>query len=86
MKTARSNVSIQRWGNSLAVRIPVAIARRSHFEIGTPVELVVQEDGVVIRATGSKVLTLDERLERFDPKQHGHEVMMTSLVGEERFE
>lgn len=86
MKTTRSSLSIQKWGNSLAVRIPVAIARRSHFEVGTPVELVVQKDGVVIRVTGNKVLTLAERLEKFDPKLHGHEVMATNLVGEERFE
>jgi antitoxin MazE len=35
-KTA--TLTIQQWGNSLAVRIPAPVARSAHFEVGLEVE------------------------------------------------
>jgi antitoxin component of MazEF toxin-antitoxin module len=32
-------LTLQQWGNSLAVRIPAALARSAHFSVGQPVEL-----------------------------------------------
>jgi antitoxin MazE len=78
-------LTVQKWGNSLAVRIPAAIARSAHFHLGTPVELAVQEGGIVVRPTGERKLTLNERLEIFDPKIHGGEVMESGRVGKEKF-
>ena len=34
---------IQKWGNSLAVRIPKAFVREAHVAYGTPVDLSVDE-------------------------------------------
>jgi antitoxin MazE len=42
-----STLSLQQWGNSLAVRIPAAVARLAHFSLGQPVELVVENESVV---------------------------------------
>lgn len=42
----RSHVT--KWGNSLAVRIPRAFARQAGFEEGSPVDLVVERDRIVI--------------------------------------
>jgi antitoxin MazE len=80
-----ATLTVQKWGNSLAVRIPAEIARGAHFHVGTQVELAMQEDGIVVRSTGERKLTLDERLEIFDPKKHGGEVMASGRIGLEEF-
>ncbi|MBV6324507.1 AbrB/MazE/SpoVT family DNA-binding domain-containing protein [Duganella violaceipulchra] len=43
------NLTVQQWGNSLAVRIPTAIARSAHLSVGQPVEMVLDESGIAIR-------------------------------------
>ncbi len=77
--------TIQKWGNSLAVRIPATIARSAHFHTGTSVEFAVQEGNIVLRPTGERKLTLNERLELFDPKKHSGEVMAVEPIGLEKF-
>jgi antitoxin MazE len=80
-KTA--TLTIQQWGNSLAVRLPAAVARSAHFEVGQEVEVTTQEVGVTVKPVGPRKLTLAERLERFDPAKHGGEEMATGPVGAE---
>lgn len=81
-KTA--TLTVQKWGNSLAVRIPAALARSAHFHLGTLVELDAHDGSIVLKATGNRKLSLDERLAAFDPKKHGGEVMPSKLVGLEK--
>lgn len=85
MPTKTVNLTVQKWGNSLAVRIPAAIARSAHFHLGTLVELAVQDGGVFVRSTGEQKLSLEERLKIFDPQKHGGEVMASDQVGLEKF-
>lgn len=80
-----ANLTIQQWGNSLAVRIPSAIARSAHFAVGQPVEVTVQDSGVVVKPVGVPKLTLAQKLALFDPTRHGGEAMVTGLVGAEVF-
>ena len=42
--------SIQKWGNSLALRIPRAVARQIRVENGGTVELSVESGTLTIRA------------------------------------
>jgi antitoxin MazE len=51
--TRTANLKIQQWGNSLAVRIPSALARSAHFTLGQTIELSLQESGGVDDADGS---------------------------------
>ena len=85
MKHKNATLAVQRWGNSLAVRIPAALARRGHFEVGTPVELTLHDISITITPIGERTLTLDERLQQFDPQKHGTEVMASGLIGAEKF-
>jgi len=78
-----ANLTIQQWGNSLAVRIPAAIARSAHFSVGQPVEVVLEESGISVRAVGAPKLSLAQKLALFDPAVHGGEVMATAPVGAE---
>jgi antitoxin MazE len=83
IKTA--SLTVQKWGNSLAVRIPATIARSAHFHLGTTVELTLKEGGIIVRPTGEQKLTLEERLKIFDPQKHSGEVMASGRVGVEKF-
>jgi antitoxin MazE len=80
-KTA--TLTVQQWGNSLAVRIPAALARSAHFMVGQPVELSVADDGVLVKRAGIPKLTLAQKLAAFDPARHGGEAMATRPVGSE---
>lgn len=80
-KTAK--LTVQQWGNSLAVRIPAAVARSARFVVGQPVELSVGEGEVLVRAVGKAKLTLAQRLAVFDPQRHGGEAMAARPVGSE---
>ena len=77
------NLTIQQWGNSLAVRIPAAIAKSAHFSVGQPIEMVLDESGIKLRAVGTPKLSLAQKLARFDPAIHGGEVMATQPLGVE---
>ena len=78
-------LTVQQWGNSLAVRIPAPIARRVRFVAGQPVEVSVDDFGVVVHRKGSPKLTLAQRLAAFDPVIHGGEVMASDRIGAEVF-
>ncbi|PRC94319.1 AbrB/MazE/SpoVT family DNA-binding domain-containing protein [Solimicrobium silvestre] len=82
-KTA--TLTVQQWGNSLAVRIPAALARKVNFVVGQPVEISTDDFGVVVHRKGSPKLTLEQRLAAFDPEKHGGEVIISSRVGAEVF-
>ncbi|MDY0223158.1 MAG: AbrB/MazE/SpoVT family DNA-binding domain-containing protein [Desulfobacterium sp.] len=76
-------LDIKKWGNSLGVRLPVAIARAARLHVDQRVRLSVEEGAIIIRPEQSADATLDERLSRFDPVRHGGETMQTRAVGAE---
>jgi len=78
-KTA--TLTVQKWGNSLAVRIPAAVARTARFKVGQPVEVSAQDSNVLVRSIGEPQLTLDQKPAAFDPLMHGGEVMASGPVG-----
>ncbi len=80
-KTAK--LTVQQWGNSLAVRIPAPVARSAHLVVGQPVEVSVADDGVLVRRTGTPRLTLAQKLAAFDPHRHAGEAMAVRPVGTE---
>ena len=80
-----ATLRLQQWGNSLAVRIPAAVARSARFKVGQPVEVSAQDSNVLVKAIGEPRLTLAQKLLAFDPSRHGGEVMATTRVGNEVF-
>ncbi len=82
-KTA--TLTIQQWGNSLAVRIPAAVARSAHFAVGQPVEVSADDLGVTVKPVGTPKLSLAQKLALFDPAKHSGEAMETDRVGAEIF-
>jgi len=79
------DLHLRKWGNSLAVRLPAAVAREAGLKLDQLVRLEVERDCVVIRPLVAEEPTLEERLQRFDPVRHGGEAMADSPVGAERW-
>ena len=73
---------VQRWGNSLAVRIPRDVVDEARLEDGTPVDVSLVAGAVVVRPI-CRTPTLDELLEGItDENIHG-EVDWGPPVGKE---
>jgi len=81
VKTA--TLTLQQWGNSLAVRIPSAVAKSAGLKVGQPVEVSAHDSAVLVTAVGGPKLTLAQKLALFDPDRHGGEVMVASRLGNE---
>jgi antitoxin MazE len=62
----------QRWGNSLAVRIPKSFANEVRLHEGAAVEMRLVERGLFIEPVSTSGPTLDELLARVSPENlHG---------------
>lgn len=81
--TTTATLTIQKWGNSLAVRIPAGVARSVHFAVGQEVEVATDGIGVSVRPLGQRRLNLAQRLELYDPAVHGGESMAVKPTGNE---
>lgn len=70
------SLHVKQWGNSLGVRLPAAIAKAAGLKADQCVEMAVQGHAVIITPCKEKIMTLEDRLAKFDPKKHGGEVMI----------
>jgi antitoxin MazE len=79
----RNQSTISKWGNSLAVRIPLAIARQASLGEGDCVSLTLDRDGgIVLRPTRRKY-ELTELVDRITPKNRQRETDWGAVLGEE---
>jgi antitoxin MazE len=78
-------LDIKRWGNSLGVRLPAAVARAAHLKADQRVRVTVEDGRVVIVPDVEPALSLQARLARFDPARHGGEAMPAVPIGAERW-
>jgi antitoxin MazE len=53
---------VQRWGNSLALRIPKAFATETRLEPGSEVELTLDEGRLVVTPVGESSYRLEDLL------------------------
>ena len=77
------NAKIQKWGNSLALRIPKAIAVDTDMRTGTIVELAVQDGKVLVSPVRERALTLDELLKGVSAENLHAEVDTGAALGRE---
>jgi antitoxin MazE len=65
---------VQRWGNSLAVRIPKTFAEEAGLEADSNVEMRLVKGGLLVETISEWVPSLDELLaEVTDANLHGEE-------------
>lgn len=46
---------IQKWGNSLAIRIPQAVAQQCHLRQGSPIDIAVEDKKIIIKLVRKKM-------------------------------
>ncbi len=74
---------VQKWGNSLGVRIPRSVAVEAGLRPGTAVDITGEEDSVVIRPVGRPRYVLSELLKRISRRNLHREVSAGAPVGKE---
>ena len=78
--------TIQKWGNSQAVRLPKPILESLFLQENDPVEIVAQSDCIVIRKAARKrraKKSLEERFENYSSDQDCAEFDWGESVGNE---
>jgi antitoxin MazE len=63
--------SVSRWGNSLALRLPSAVASSLNMREGTQVEIRVEDHSIVITPSKPRY-RLADLLAGYDPDKHRH--------------
>ena len=74
---------IQKWGNSLAVRIPKAFVKEAHVAYGTPVDLSVDDGKIIIAPHAEPEYRLDDLLKGVTKGNLHEEVKTGGTVGRE---
>jgi len=75
--------TIQKWGNSLAVRIPAGLATQVDLHEGTPVDVVADQGTIVLIPRFTKKYHLDDLLQNCKPSQLHGEVDWGEDLGRE---
>ncbi|HMS09306.1 MAG TPA: AbrB/MazE/SpoVT family DNA-binding domain-containing protein [Pyrinomonadaceae bacterium] len=76
-------VQIQKWGNSLALRIPRSFALETKVAQGTTVELTVKGESLVVKPLAEPAFELDELLSKITKQNRHGEINTGKPVGRE---
>ena len=77
-------LKVQKWGNSLAIRIPSALAKDAHLREGTPIEISGDETKIVLPPRRpQREYSLKERVDRITPENIHPEIDWGPPVGNE---
>lgn len=74
---------VQKWGNSLALRIPKTFAGEVGIDQDTVVELTLVDGKLVVTPIAGPVITLEHLLAGITDDNRHHEVATGSPVGNE---
>ena len=74
---------IQKWGNSLGLRIPKAFAAEAQVEAGSTVDISVEDGGLVVRPMRRQKYVLSELLRRVTSRNMHDEIATGEPVGRE---
>lgn len=75
--------TVQKWGNSLAIRIPHALAGQMDVSEGSAVDLCVRDGELIVRPDRSPKLSLSVLLKDCKPSQQHGETDFGIDVGRE---
>lgn len=73
----------QKWGNSLAIRVPKSVAVQVGLKAQDDLEIEVQDGNVVLKPQLRKVYRLDDLVKRITPKNLHGEIDTGSPIGRE---
>lgn len=75
--------TVQKWGNSLAVRIPKPLVRELRMDAGDAVEVRTVEEGVLIAPMRRRRHTLRSLLKGITPYNRHREILTGRPLGRE---
>lgn len=73
-------LQVQKWGNSLGIRIPKALAQKAGLEEGAEVDMDVENGCLVIKPKGP---VLEELLQQITSENLHGEIATGAATGEE---
>ncbi len=76
-------VPVRKWGNSLALRIPKAVAEDSRIQYGSVVEVSVVKGKMIVAPVATPRFSLEQLLARVTKKNRHAEVETGAPVGRE---
>ena len=76
-------VQIQKWGNSLALRIPKSFAVESKIKQGSTVEVSLESGKIIVSPVVEPEFSLDEMLAQITAENLHGEIDTGSSVGQE---
>jgi antitoxin MazE len=82
-KEALMRVRVQKWGNSLALRIPKSFATETALDSGAEVDLTLEEGRLVVTPRRAPSYELSELLTHISPENLHREVDTGPSVGSE---
>lgn len=74
---------VQKWGNSLAVRIPKDITKKLGLYEGSSVDILSQKEGVLMKPTRNDSPTLKEMVRQITPENRHKLIDWGEPVGKE---
>ena len=79
----RNETTISKWGNSLAVRIPLAIAKQASLSEGDCVELALDRKGGLVLRPARRRYELSDLVSEITPKNRHRATNWGKPQGEE---
>ena len=73
---------IKKWGNSLALRIPKALAEDSRLYVGSTVDVSVQNNSLIVKSIDEKY-TLENLVSKISGENIHDEVITYNSTGKE---
>jgi antitoxin MazE len=74
---------IQKWGNSLGMRIPKGLAEEAGLEAGSFVDIKVKGGDLIVRPARRRKYRLSDLVKKIDSKNVHKEVQTGDAVGKE---
>lgn len=74
--------TVQKWGNSLAVRIPISIAETISIKQGSEIELSVENQVLLLKPTKKKPM-LEDLISKISPENRHSEIDFGEVEGNE---
>jgi antitoxin MazE len=81
-KQKRMQTTIQKWGNSLAIRIPGTYSKETGLKAGLTVEIFVENDRIVIKPVHKKY-SLSDLLDQVNENNLHYEISTDVPKGRE---
>ncbi len=73
---------IQKWGNSLGIRLPIQLAKKLHLHSGSPVTIEIEDGRIVIQ---TPQYNLETMLKEITSKNQHQQLLEDEKIGSEEW-